>query len=113
MDINVIDRNRNGGGVLIYVREDIPSKELSKHIFPDVVFSMEDTKGPIEGIFLEINLRKCKWLLFGTYHRPYQDDEYYLEKISHALDIYIKTYNRFLLIGNFINIANFTINSIL
>ena len=26
------DRNRNGGGVLIYVREDIPSKELKKNI---------------------------------------------------------------------------------
>ena len=29
------DRNANGGGVLIYVREDIPSKELTGHNFPD------------------------------------------------------------------------------
>ena len=28
-----LDRNREGGGVLIYVREDIPSKQLSKHTF--------------------------------------------------------------------------------
>ena len=28
-----LDRNRNGGGVIIYVREDIPSKLLDKHTF--------------------------------------------------------------------------------
>ena len=28
-----MDRNREGGGVLVYVREDIPSKLLTKHTF--------------------------------------------------------------------------------
>ena len=41
-----LDQNRFGGGVLIYVREDIPCKQLTKHILPD----------DIEGIFVEINL---------------------------------------------------------
>ena len=45
-----LDRNRFGGGVLIYVREDIPCKQLTKHILPD----------DIEGIFVEVNLRKTK-----------------------------------------------------
>ena len=62
------DRNRHGGGILIYVREDIPSKKLSKHTFPN----------DIEGIFVEINLRKTKILLFGSYHPPSQSDNYYL-----------------------------------
>ena len=39
------DRNTNGGGILIYVRDDIPSKELNNHNFPD----------DIEGIFVELN----------------------------------------------------------
>ena len=52
------DRNSHGGGILIYVREDIPCKRLMKHTFPD----------DIEGIFIEINLGKTKWLLYGTYH---------------------------------------------
>ena len=95
------DRNINGGGVLIYVRVDIPSRELNKHHFPDVIFNMHDTEGPIEGMFIEINLKKCKWLLFGTYHRPSQNDEYYFNQIIQALDIYIKTYDRFLLAGDF------------
>ena len=52
------DRNKNGGGVIIFIRGDIPCKELKKHIF-----SMD-----IEGIFIEINLRKGKWILFGGYN---------------------------------------------
>ena len=42
-----LDRNKHGGGVLIYVREDIPTKPLNKHKFAK----------NIEGIFIEINLK--------------------------------------------------------
>ena len=48
-----LDRNCNGGGILIYVRKDIPSKELNKHNF---------TKN-IEALFIEINLRKNNFYL--------------------------------------------------
>ena len=52
------DRTSNGGGVIIYVREDIPGKELVDHT-PHIKY---------EGIFFEINLKKRKWLVFGGYH---------------------------------------------
>ena len=52
------DRNRNGGGVFIYVREDIPSRELKIHNTPD----------EIESIFVKIDLIKTKWLFCGCYH---------------------------------------------
>ena len=55
-----LDSNRNGGDVIIYVREDIPSKILEKHKLPQ----------DVEGMFVELNFRKIKWLLFGTYHPP-------------------------------------------
>ena len=42
------DRDSHGGGILIYVRNDIPSKELGDHTFPS----------DIEGIFVELNFRK-------------------------------------------------------
>ena len=45
-----LGRNRNGEGVIIYVREDIPSKILEKHNLPH----------DIEGIFIELNFRKVK-----------------------------------------------------
>ena len=71
------DRNRNGGGVLIYIREDIPSKLLADHKLP------HDT----EGILVELNLRKKKWLLFGWYHPPSQSDEYFFHQVKKGLDM--------------------------
>ena len=89
-----LDRNRNGGGVMIYVREDIPSKELKKHKFSK----------NIEAIIVEINLRKNKFLLVGTYHSKHQDygtsDIDYFEQIGFALDVYY-SYAKFLLAGDF------------
>ena len=29
-----LDRNKNGGGTIIYIREEIPSKIVTKHCFP-------------------------------------------------------------------------------
>ena len=49
-----LDRNRNEGGVIIYVMEDIPSKILEKHKLPQ----------NFEGMLVELNFRKIKWLLF-------------------------------------------------
>ena len=57
--------------------------------------------GDIEGIFIEINLRKTKWLLYGSYHPPSQSDEYFLNHLEKAIDIYSNFYTNFLLIGDF------------
>ena len=46
-DFYRLDRNRNGGGVFIYICEDIPSKKLKNHIPID-----------IQGMFIERNLSK-------------------------------------------------------
>ena len=89
-----LDRNHDGGGVMIYVRGDIPSKEVVKHKF---------TKN-IEAIFIEINLRKNKFLLVGTYHSTNREygasDIDYFEQIGLALDVY-SNYEKFLIAGDF------------
>ena len=63
---------------LIYVRDVIPSKLLTKHFFPR----------DIDSIFLELNFRKCKWLLLGTNHPPSQSDQYFFENVDKALGMY-------------------------
>ena len=79
---------------MIYVREDIPSKPLNKHNF---------TKN-VEGLFIEVNLRKTKVLFFGGYrsdHKKYGLGEIdFFEQIGLALDTY-STYDKFLLAGDF------------
>ena len=66
------DRNINGGGILIYVKEGIPSQELK----------MTPIVENLEGIFLEINLRKTKWLLFGGYNNCKSNINEFLNSIN-------------------------------
>ena len=80
-----------GGGLPIYIREDIPSKQLFHYSLPD----------DIEGLFIELNFRKSKWLLGGIYHPPSQDDNYFFRCIARALDAYNDIYDKFLLVGDF------------
>ena len=79
------------GVSLFYVREDIPSQ---KHNF----------EKNIEGLFVEVNLRKMKLLFFGTYHSTHPDyglsDTDYFNQVGLALDVY-SNYEKFLLAGDF------------
>ena len=84
-----LDRNKSGEGVMIYIRGDIPNKRLDKLVFP---YDME-------GLFVELNFKKCKWPLFGTYHPPSQADFYYFDKLDKAFDTY-SSYEKLLLIGD-------------
>ena len=49
------DRNSNGGGILFYVRNDIPAKELKYIPIPD----------DIECFVIEINFHKNKWMILS------------------------------------------------
>ena len=60
------DRNKHRG-VMVYIRDTIPSKILEKHI----------CQNNIECLFIELNFRKCNWLLCGTYHPPSRNDKSY------------------------------------
>ena len=51
---------------MIFVKEDLPSKLLSKHTF----------HADIEALIVEINLRKTKFLLVGGYSPPSQLQNY-------------------------------------
>ena len=75
---------------MVYIREDIPSKLLDKHVFP---YDME-------GLFVELNFRKCKWLIFGTCNPPFQADIYYFDNLDKSFDTY-SSYEKRLLIGDF------------
>ena len=72
----------------------MPSKQLNNHVFKKV----------IEGMFIEINLRKTKLLLFGTYHSTHPDygtnNQEYFKEVGEALDVYCN-YEKFLLAGDF------------
>ena len=51
-----VGRNANGGGIMLFVREDISSKLLSVE------------NSPAEAFFAEIKLRKKKWFFSCSYN---------------------------------------------
>ena len=64
--------------IYLFIREDIPSRKLPTiDGFPD-----------FEGLFIEIKLRKSKWLLLATNKPPSFSKDYYFALINKALDAY-------------------------
>ena len=52
-----LDRNKNGGGIIFYIRSYILASKLTSFMFPN----------DIEAFFIEINLRGNKWLICCSY----------------------------------------------
>ena len=71
------DKNSKGGGLLLYLSEDIPSKII-------FVFRL-----PIEGFLIEVNICRKKWLLgcFYNPHKTYISD--FWKEINKVLDLTI------------------------
>ena len=83
------DRNTNGGGILFYVRENIPAKLLS----PDFPSG--------ESIFVEIILPKKKQLINCSYNPNENNIKNHLEIVSKALDAFSRKYEKMILLGDF------------
>ena len=80
------DRNSSGGGILLYIREDIPSKLIL-------------TKMTIEGFFVEINLRKKRWLLCCSYNPKKPLISEHLNEIGKNLDLLLSKYDKYVAVN--------------
>ena len=85
-----LDRTSHGGGILLFVREDIPSKIIKT-----------DCDADFEVIFVEINLRKKKWLLCSSYNPHKSNIANHLKNICKTLDKLSATYGNLILIVDF------------
>ena len=83
---NRMDRNTNGGGIALYVREDIPSRQIS--------FKNDDKD--IEHFFVEINLRKKKWLISFSYNPHFKFIDKHLAHIGRRLDSLSSKYDDYI-----------------
>ena len=86
-----LDRNQNGGDIMLYIREDIPLKFLT-----EVKLDNE-----IENIFIEINLRSKKWLLSGSCNPKLSHIKNHLQEIGKGLDYYSSKYENVTVLGDF------------
>ena len=83
------DGNGNGGGILLYVREDIPAKVICCD-FPTS-----------ESFLVKINLHKKKWLINCSYNPHKNNISSHLNVITKASDTYYGKYENVVLLGDF------------
>ena len=84
-----LDRNRNGGGKMLFVRNDIPSKKISIE------------KLLTESFLIELYLRKKRWLISYSYNPNNGNIESHLDTVSKSLDMHLKRYKNVILLGDF------------
>ena len=84
-----LDRDTFGGGILVYVQENIPAKFLSSEA------------KTIEGIFIELNFCKKKWFLNCSYNPSKSNIITHLEHLRRSLELHSANYDNLLLIGDF------------
>ena len=70
-----LDRNSSGGGIMLFVREETPSKLLSQY----------KPNSSVENMFIEINLRSKKWLLSCSYNPNLTLLNNHIQNISRGL----------------------------
>ena len=85
-----LDCDSNGGGIMLYIREDIPSNLLAT-----------DEKNHTESFYVELNLRNEKWLINCSYNPDKTMICNHLDALSTYLDLHSTTYEKVLILGNF------------
>ena len=83
-----LDRNTNGGGILLYIREDIPSTIVIAGL-------------SVEGFFVEKKLRKKKWLLSRSCNPKKNLIVNHLHCIGRSLDSQLGQFENFILMGDY------------
>ena len=79
------DRNKFGGGLILFVKENIPCKVLNTFRFSE----------ECEIISIDFSISNKKWLLLGIYNPPLQNEALFVEQIKGALNTYSTTYEIF------------------
>ena len=81
-----MDRNSKGGGIVLFISEDIPSK------LPSI------EKNSIKTYYVEINSQKIKKLLCCSYNANKNNGHAHLENLDKSLALYSSSYEKHIII---------------
>ena len=83
---------------MLYLRDDIPCKQLK----------IQESPAPIKAIFIEMDIRKSKWLLVVGYNPHEERIASFLSDVSNASDKYLAKYENIIILGDFNSETNET-----
>ena len=85
------DRNKTGGGIILYVNEGIPGK----------LINCQEFKEGSKIISFEFIVSNKKWLLLVNYKPPSQTELSFINEIKLSLNFITSSYENFLLLRDF------------
>ena len=80
-----------GGGLLVYIRDDIPRKILRNHPLPICC----------EGMFIGLKLSNTNWLVFSGYNLYKRNISTFLKDMEKSLNKYLSKCDNIILQGDF------------
>ncbi|XP_014673473.1 PREDICTED: uncharacterized protein LOC106813766 [Priapulus caudatus] len=83
------DRTTTGGGVMVYVRADIPSRRIKR-----------GEPKTVEALNIELVINNKKWLMMAAYKTPTMANRTFSEDIITSLDTSMQHHENLLLIGD-------------
>ena len=86
-----LDVSSTSGGILVFIKENIPSKLLTKLTIPS----------NLQILPIEVNLRKTKWLILPIYKPPSTTENYFLDHMNRLIEYYTSEYDNILTLGDF------------
>ena len=78
-----IDVSSNSDGILVYIKETLPSRKLNDFTLPE----------DIHAIPLEINFKKSKWLILPIYRPNRTCAQHVISNLCTLLDFYSNKYD--------------------
>ena len=84
-----LDRNSNGGGIMLFVRKDIPAKLIASET------------PPVESFYVEVRLRKQKSLISCSYDPNKSMASPHMDVLGKNMDLYSSTYEESMFLGDF------------
>ena len=85
-----LDRNLFDGGIMVFIREDVPSRVLSLN-------------KSIDSLFVELNFRKKRWLLCCTYNPNRNNISNHLDLLRRSLNLYSAEYEHIIIVRDLNN----------
>ena len=86
-----LDRTQHGGGTMLFIREDIPSKFLN----------VDTSISGIESLLVEMNLRSKRWYISCSYNTHLNSIQNHLVQLSQKFDLYSSKCKNFIVLGGF------------
>ena len=86
-----LDKSKNSGGLMVYIKSHIPSRILSDFLLPK----------DFQAIPFEISFKNRKWLVVSLYNPCKTLGSIFLKNLSNLIDFYLKKkYENLILIGD-------------